>query len=306
MKPKIEWIEIPAGEFLFGLSAEQMTWMRDKIWTECGTDSEDPATLSLLERVIEKAKQRTLGAFSSEELSLFNSGRFDPILFSEGILRGQVLRQTVKLDTFYISRYPITRDQLDEFLLSSTASELKPNYYNPIRSEVEKLPSIPAMADWHLADLFSQWIGARLPTETEWEKAARGVDGRLYPWGNEWDPSRGNLLKDKNAPGRPKTSLFGPWITPVDSYPSGVSPYGVWDMAGNLYEWTSTITTYDDGREGPIMKSWGIKHEGIAPWFNAIVALRHPGGFGPQDFYEYTGFRPVKDRWQKEYWQGWK
>jgi formylglycine-generating enzyme required for sulfatase activity len=163
---------------------------------------------------------------------------------------------------------------------------------------------MPAMSDWHLADLFCQWIGARLPTEGEWEKAARGDDGRLYPWGNTWDITRGNFLQDHQAAGRPKMPVHGPWTTPVDSYPTGVSPYKIWDMAGNLFEWTCTIET-SATHEGPIQKSVGVNSVAL-PWFDAIVANRRIAGLSPDDYFDYTGFRCVKDRWQKLFWQGWK
>jgi formylglycine-generating enzyme required for sulfatase activity len=117
-------------------------------------------------------------------------------------------------------------------------------------SRQQQRPDHPLVnVTWHDALAYVQWLAQvtgepwRLPTEAEWEKAARGTDRRIYPWGNQWDRTRANT--EDGGPGD---------TTPVGSYPGGVSLYGAQDMAGNVLEWTSTtFQPYpyqaDDGRE---------------------------------------------------------
>ena len=79
---------------------------------------------------------------------------------------------------------------------------------------------------WDDAAAYAGWAKVHLPTEAQWEKAARGTDGRIYPWGNDWDKTKAN--SSEGGPGQ---------TTPVGSYPGGASPYGCLDMAGNVFQW---------------------------------------------------------------------
>lgn len=103
------------------------------------------------------------------------------------------------------------------------------------------------LVDQHSAQAYCAWRGARLPSEAEWEKAARGANGNYFPWGNQFDPTKLNSADD------------GPFDTAsINHYNNGASPYGVLNMAGMVFEWTSTVCPSDNRPNASIVKggSW--------------------------------------------------
>ena len=135
----------------------------------------------------------------------------------------------VYVDAFLMDKYEVTVEQYAAFLQAKWID--RPTDWKTMnQSSHQKRPV--ANVDWADADAYCRWVGKRLPTEAEWEKAARGTDHRLYPWGNE-SPTRvyANLGKE---------TWSNHWaLSTVGSYEDGKSPYGIYDMAGNVWEWVS-------------------------------------------------------------------
>jgi formylglycine-generating enzyme required for sulfatase activity len=142
-------------------------------------------------------------------------------------------QRAVFLPTFWIDRTEVTNADYRECVDAGVCSAQSGgdfNYHN--NPAFDDFPVV--FVSWDDADTYCRWIGKRLPTEAEWEKAARGTDGRIWPWGNAlkdnvYDPVQRANVGDSVTDG-PKQ---------VGSYPKGASPYGALDMAGNVWEWVS-------------------------------------------------------------------
>lgn len=157
--------------------------------------------------------------------------------------------ERVELPEFRIAKYPVTNAEYDQFVRATDHRRpdhwLRDGHYPP---ELAQHPVV--FVSWEDAIAYTQWVGARLPSEAEWEKAARGSDGRLYPWGNEFSAEYCNTSESKTE-----------GTQPVDAHPGGTSPYGVMDMAGNVWEWTMSL--YEVGEDWRILKGGGWDYKGI-------------------------------------------
>lgn len=144
--------------------------------------------------------------------------------------RNEKPQRPVNLDAFWIDQHEVTNAQYARCVSagscqspSSTASDSRDFYYG--NSEFDNYPVL--WVSWQDAQNYCAWASKQLPTEAQWEKAARGTDGRIYPWGNEFDAGLLNVNSEM------KDTL------PVGRYPEGASPYGAVDMAGNVFEWVA-------------------------------------------------------------------
>lgn len=202
----------------------------------------------------------------------------------------QNIRLVIEHD-YWIDQYPVTNQKYGEFVLcggyekqqcwSSEGWEWKtensithPAHWN---DGEWRHPDHPVVGvSYYEAEAYAIWAGKRLPTEQEWEKAARGEDGRQYPWGERFDKNRCNSQE----------SGIGD-TTPVTQYLNGVSPYGCYDMAGNVWEWCSNWYGESHGRRVLRGGSWNFNPADLR------VSYRFRGGAGFRN--SFVGFRLVQD-----------
>ncbi|NJL27691.1 MAG: SUMF1/EgtB/PvdO family nonheme iron enzyme [Thermoanaerobaculia bacterium] len=151
---------------------------------------------------------------------------------------------TVRLTPYWIGKYPVTNAQYRRFL-EANPRQKEPDSWNDKQFNEPEQPVVGV--SWMEAIAYCRWAGLELPSEAQWEAAARGIDRRSYPWGNE-KPSP----ELANFDGRERRT------TPVGAYPKGAGPYGTLDQAGNVWEWCADAFKGDayakrDGQENPVV-----------------------------------------------------
>lgn len=213
---------------------------------------------------------------------------------------------TVYLDSYYIDKYEVT-NVLYEACVKDEVCDPPQNFGSGTRSSYygdSQYSDYPVIyVDWHQAKTYCEWRGARLPIEAEWEKAARGVNEYKYPWGNNFECRYGNFddiqgFNGSLIPGSPNCDGYND-TTPVGSFGSGRSPFGIYDMAGNVWEWVSDwydgnyyLNSSYQNPQGPSSGNERVIRGGawdVANKDNLLTTRRI--GFEPLTADNYLGFR---------------
>lgn len=191
----------------------------------------------------------------------------------------------VDLKGFLIDEHEVTFIEYMTFVDKERVSP--PKHFDNARFNGRLQPVVGI--GWEEANAYCRWVGKRLPTEAEWEKAARGTSGLRYPWGSEPEASRANHrgMMDNYR-----------YTAPVGDYPEGKSPYGVMDMAGNVWEWTADWYKPYPGNEHP-SDLYGEKLRVIrgGSWSSNMDLARSSvrGKAAPDQRQDYIGFRCAKN-----------
>lgn len=173
---------------------------------------------------------KTLRGDEPGEMVLIPSGAF--IMGTNDRLSDEGPQHTVRLHAFHIDKYEVTNLQYKKFI--DDTGRKSPKHFRNRTYPQGKIDHPVTFVTWYDAKEYCEWAGKRLPTDQEWEKAARGTDGRTYPWGNDFAIDRAN------TPQRWAQIKQDGDTTPVGAFEKGVSPYGIYDMSGNVWEWTSS------------------------------------------------------------------
>ena len=243
---------------------------------------------SLVQTVPKKNKNSTQKSGSTKEMVLIPKGKF--VMGSNERWDDEAPEHISFTKSFYMDTNEVTNSDYKKFV--DAEKHETPYHWSEGKIPKGKEQHPVVYVNWFDATNYCKWAGKRLPTEQEWEKAARGLDGLVYPWGNEWS------LDKSNNPYKHSTGT-----EPIGSYPEGRSPYGLNDMSGNVWEWVDSyylphpgnpMTRAEYGTDKRVLKggSWfdclsygcGLS----APTFNRSF-------FTPEVKNNSFGFRCAKD-----------
>ncbi len=214
---------------------------------------------------------------------------------TDGRLPDEGPQHTVTLDPFFIDTYEVTNLQYKRF--NDTTNRRSPDHFRNRTFPPGKADHPVTFVTWSDANAYCEWAGKRLPTDQEWEKAARGTDRRMFPWGDEFD------INKANTPVRwQKIGKFGD-TTPVGAFLKGASPYGVHDMSGNVWEWTASWYQAYPGNKTD-SENYGTRYKTLkgGSWFDCSfyrcgisAPVFNRAFFAPQTKNNSFGFRCAKD-----------
>ena len=184
------------------------------------------------------------------EMVLIPAGEF--IMGTNDRLPDEGPQHKVTLPEYLIDKHEVTNLQYKKFI--DATQRRSPTYFRNRTFPEGRADHPVTNVGWDDANEYCQWAGKRLATEQEWEKASRGSDARIYPWGDEFE------VTHANTPGRWKElATFGD-TTPVGSFAKGASPYGIHDMSGNVWEWTASWYKAHPGNKTP-SESYGERYK---------------------------------------------
>lgn len=294
MKKKQSLIILPiAIAFLFACQfLGQPTTNEDDSVVQTKEAIPQPTPVFTIESQIEPTASDIVEIVDGYNVSMMLVPAGDFIMGTDGTINDNPTHQ-IYLDGYYLDKYEVTNAHYKTCVDSDVcelpyqlSSKTRPSYYG--NTQFDNYPVLAV--DYDQAKIYCEWRGSQLPTEAQWEKAARGTDERRYPWGNEQsDPTFANYDDNQGD------------TTVVGSYESGVSPYGVYDMAGNVWEWVADWYAEKYYQNSPTFNPTG-PDDGVNPvvrggawntnWSQLEVFHRF---INPPNRYTSVGFRCAKD-----------
>lgn len=286
------WCEVPGGTFQAGLTESNKDLLLQMMLKDIGFDKKQPDEQHQIMYWVEKKRR---GDRSSETIRQLVRLHLNPDIFD-------IPARDIHLKRFYIARFQVTDSQYDQFARRTHPSML-PGVFEEPDMYLYKEPDGMVGSLWMRGATkiqspsqaldFCHSFDGRLPSDIEWEKAARGTDGRLFPWGNDWNENHGWFYSEQDVNVRRKGS--------VDAYPQGASPYGVVGMAGGLPD---LVTVAEDSHHAMPDKQKRFMLKGRHPkessrqraWIHHLLVVP---GFG-----DWASFRPVIEQWPRTQWVG--